>query len=102
MPPIGMGDYGSYQRARQRGDVYYGQNTRQSGGFLRRSIDRVRSGSSGGGFWKERETPSASRGYSGSRYENRGSYSGSRYQSKGGGFRSYSRGMGGFRRGGRR
>jgi hypothetical protein len=103
IPPITMGDYGSYQRARQRGDVYYGPygpRMRSSGGLLRRTIDSVRSGSSmGGGFWREREQPRASSGgYSGSRYQNRGSYSGSRYQSRGG-YRSYSRGMGGFRRG---
>ena len=95
MPPITMGDYGSYQRARQRGEVYYGQNTRQSGGMLRRTIDRVRG--------RDQEAVRGSDGYRGSRYENRGAYSGSRYQSRsGGGFRSYSRGMGGFRRGGRR
>lgn len=101
-PPITMGDYGSYQSARQRGEVFYGHRRADSGGFLRRTIDRARNSSPGGGFWKERAAPSASGGYRGSRFENRGSYSGSRYQSRGGGFRSYSRGMGGFRRGGRR
>lgn len=103
-PPITSGDYGSYQRARQRGEVFYGHSTRAGGSTLRRTIDRMRSGnsSSGGGFWREREQPKASSGgYSGSRYESRGSYSGSRYQSRPGGFRSYSRGTGGFR-GGRR
>ena len=104
MPPITMGDYGSYQKARQRGDIFYGHSTRGSGGVLRRTLDRTSGGSSsGGGFWREREQPQASGGgYRGSRFESRGSYSGSRYQSPGGGFRSYSRGMGGFRRGGRR
>ena len=104
MPPVTMGDYGSYQRARQRGEVFYGHRTSSSGGVLRRTIDRIRGGSSsGGGFWREREQPQAvGGGYRGSRYENRGSYSGSRYQQRGGGYRSYSRGMGGFRRGGRR
>ena len=102
VPPITMGDYGSYQRARQRGEVYYRGSARTSGGGLRGVMDRVRSGSSGGGFWRERAA-SQPGGYRGSRYENRGSYSGSRYQSRpSGGFRSYSRGMGGFRRGGRR
>lgn len=98
IPPIGMGDYGSYQSARRRGEVFYGYNNRSYGSALRRSIERMRSGSSsGGGFWKEREQPraSGSSGYRGSQYQTRGSYSGSRYQSRPGGFRS-------FRRGGRR
>ena len=43
-PPITMGDYGSYQSARQRGDVYYGGATRTSGRGMRGVIDRVRSG----------------------------------------------------------
>jgi hypothetical protein len=102
-PPITMGDYGSYQSARQRGDVYYGGAARTSGRGLRGVIDRVRSGSSGGGFWRERDSTEARSGYRGSQYQNRGSYSGSRYQSRpGGGFRSYSRSTGSFRRGGRR
>lgn len=104
MPPIMTGDYGSYQRARERGNIFYGNTARSSGGVLRRTMDRVTGrSSSGGGFWREREQPAASGGaYSGSRYQNRGSYSGSQYQSRSSGFRSYSRGSGGFRRMGRR
>lgn len=101
-PPITTGDYGSYQSARQRGEVFYGHSRPSGGSTLRRTMDRFRTGSSsGGGFWREREQPRASSGggYSGSRYESRGSYSGSRYQSRSGGFRSYSRGMGRMRMG---
>ena len=90
-------------RARESGSVYYGGATRTSGRGLRGVVDRVRSGPSGGGFWRERDSTEARSGYRGSQYQNRGSYSGSRYQSRpGGGFRSYSRGTGGFRGGGRR
>jgi hypothetical protein len=106
-PPITMGDYGSYDRSRRTGGVYYGGTPRTSGRGMRGVLDRERSSSSGGGFWRERDSSTARSGggYRGSQYQNRGSYSGSRYQSRpsGGGFRSYSRGMGGsFRRGGRR
>jgi hypothetical protein len=114
-PPISTGDWLGYDRARRRGDVYWGR-TRQygrDGSSLRRALDRMRRlesdydrRASGGGFWRERpkqESPRVGGGYRGSRYQSRGSFSGSRYQSRGGfGMRSYSRAFRGFGRGGRR
>jgi hypothetical protein len=106
-PSVTTGDYFDYNDARRRGSGYYG---RSWGGFsrrapsanssARRTIDDLRSG----GWWRERSSAAPSGGgFSGSRYQNRGTYSGSRYQS-GGGYRSYSRGSFGrsMGRGGRR
>ncbi|HYP12823.1 MAG TPA: hypothetical protein VEQ63_02780 [Bryobacteraceae bacterium] len=112
-PPIRYEDYRGYERARSRGETWYGHSgeyrrSPATGSSARRALERARSGRS------DDDSPAMARerssGYSGSRYQNRGSYSGSRYQSRGGGFgsfgsRSYSRGgggFGGFRRGGRR
>ncbi|HYZ82839.1 MAG TPA: hypothetical protein VE621_00470 [Bryobacteraceae bacterium] len=123
-PPIRMDDWYDYDRARRRGETWYGRdgrfnrtwgNYRDRGSSMRRALE---------GWTSKREDPrpdvSDSRpretwkwggsgsSYSGSRYQNRGTFGGSRYQSRpsGGnfGFRSYSRGSGGrsFGRGGRR
>ncbi|MBI4906688.1 MAG: hypothetical protein HY820_23875 [Acidobacteria bacterium] len=92
MPPIMSGDYGSYQRARDRGEIFYGHSTRGSGGSVRRTMDRV----SGGSPRQEEHTSGG--GFSGSRYQSRGTYAGSRYQNSGGGFRSFSRGARSFGR----
>jgi hypothetical protein len=119
-PPITTGDYFDYERARRRGELWYGRSGEyrrpwgdssrwsRRGSTLRRTIDSI-ARSSGGGWYRERsrsEQPRAlgSGGYSGSKYQTRGTYSGSRYQSRPGGYskfgsRSYSRGFG---RGGRR
>jgi hypothetical protein len=122
--PITTGDYFDYDRARRRGEVWYGRGGEyrrpwgssrgwsRSGSAARRVLDSIARNSGGGGWYRERPRSepraSGSGGFSGSRYQSRGGYSGSRYQSRGGGFggfgsRSYSRGFGrGFGRGGRR
>lgn len=121
--PIIAGDYGAYQSARRRGEIFYGRNNEYrppiaqfgprgglsgSGSVYNRSVPRASTGSqSSTGWYKERPKPSwGDRGFNGSKYENRGAFSGSRYQSRGTfGARSYSRPSGGFRsfgRGGRR
>jgi hypothetical protein len=129
---IDANEYYAWQQARQRGDIYYGRNRSygptvpdyrgRRPGLLRGALDALRnSGSSGGGwyherprtadqgsrpgggFYTERAKPSwGSSGYSGSKYQSRGTFSGSKYQSRGTfgsgssgfGSRSYSRGMG--------
>jgi hypothetical protein len=110
-PPITAGDYRDYDRARRSGDVWYGRDNRYSrssgrswsnrGSSARRMLESLaRSARNSRGWYQERapgEMPGASRsgGFSGSRYQSRGTFSGSRYQSRGGfGSRSYSRGFG--------
>lgn len=123
--PVTTPDYEAYQMARRRGEVFYGRNDeyrprlsdrRGSGPIIfGRSAPSTSSPSTGGpagGWYKERPKPSfGDRGYSSSTYQSRGTFSGSRYQSRGTfrpggggsfGMRSYSRGMGGMIRGGRR
>jgi hypothetical protein len=120
-PPITTGDYLGYDRARRRGETWYGhsgQYRRPWGGSgwssrtsaARRVLDSIARSGSGGGWYKERprkeERSFGSGGFGGSKYQSRGSYGGSRYQSRGGGFsgfgsRSYSRGFGGRGFGGR-
>ncbi len=119
--PITAPDYEGYYQARRRGETYYGRGdgfqwwhgsrtlpSTGGGGVSASRSSPGSSGSTGGGFYKERpKTYGNSGGYSGSQYQNRGSYSGSRYQPRGGfspgssGSRSYSRG-GGFGGGGGR
>ena len=127
--PILAPDYDAYRSARRRGEVFYGRNDefrprlpsrRDTGPVYSRTPPSRESGSirppSSGpssGWYKERPKPSwGERGYTGSKYQSKGSYAGSQYQSRGSyrsgggsiGSRSYARGGGmrSFSRGGRR
>jgi hypothetical protein len=126
--PVTIADYDAYDRARRRGETFYGRNNEFRpqwrsrddlgyarrpgvvGGILGRAREWARShesrggpsytNPSSGGWYKERPKPSwGDRSYGGSRYQSRGTYGGSRYQSRGTfGSRSYSRGFGGAAR----
>ncbi len=126
--PVTTGDFEAYQRARSRGEVFYGRNDEyrprwrhtwggpgsSTSGGLRGALERGWGGSGGErasrqteGWHKERPKPSwGDRAFGGSKYESRGTFGGSRFQSRGGfgsgrsmfGSRPYSRSFGSFGR----
>ena len=96
-PPVRMDDYYDYDRARRRGETWHGRDGRYSHPWGDRGAS---SAVSRDGRWtnsRVRRTSGGGGGFTGSKYQSRGTFGGSQYQSRRSssfGSRSYSRGFG--------